>query len=69
MKCHVKECSRKTVEVVGECKFCKNRFCLKHRLVELHECPFMESCIQQAKNKNENILLRNKCTSIKITAI
>jgi len=69
MKCHVKECSKRIAEIVGECKFCQLKFCLGHRLVELHQCTFIKSCIDQATRKNENMLLKNKCTSSKVTAI
>lgn len=69
MKCKVKECNKKSVSIIGECKFCQGKYCLNHRLVETHQCPCMESCRQQALLKNANTLLKNKCTSSKINII
>ena len=64
--CKVNECTKKNVPIIGDCKFCQGQFCLNHRLVETHKCPCMESCRQQAMNKNANVLLKNKCVSTKI---
>lgn len=66
MKCKVKECTKKGIEIIGTCKFCTKTFCLNHRLVELHSCSQIQTCRQQALSKNTNVLLKNKCTSTKI---
>ena len=69
MKCKVKECNKKGVDIIGICNFCNKIYCLTHRLVETHNCACIETCRQQAFIKNTNTLLKNKCTITKINAI
>lgn len=68
MKCNFTECKNK-LNLIEECKFCENKFCLSHRLVETHHCSNIDLCIQQAVSKNINVLLKDKCTSTKINVI
>ena len=55
------DCTKRTVLVVGDCKFCSKHFCAKHRLPELHKCSGLDSCKKASFEKNANKLMSEKC--------
>ena len=43
-------CDKKKAVVVGRCKFCKEEFCLSHRLPEQHQCKNIQECRNKARD-------------------
>ncbi|TPX31190.1 hypothetical protein SmJEL517_g05405 [Synchytrium microbalum] len=46
--CPINGCTEKRSIVVGLCRYCNDKFCSKHRHVEAHRCPNMETCRQES---------------------
>jgi len=67
-KCGFGECTKKTVLVVGDCRFCKKSFCTGHRLPETHVCPEMATCKQASFEKNKEKLMGEKCVARKVSS-
>jgi len=67
-KCTVPDCKKRSVMVVGDCRFCQRSFCSSHRLPEEHVCSEMASCKQQQFELNKEKLLKEKCVARKIAA-
>jgi ubiquitin C len=65
-KCAFGECNQKPVLLVGDCKYCNNKFCGSHRLPETHVCTGMESCRQAHFVKNKQKLEGEKCVASKV---
>ncbi len=54
--------------IIGDCSYCKNKFCATHRLPETHACAAYASCKAQAFAKNAAKLEAEKCVSKKVSA-
>eukprot|EP01087_Luapelamoeba_hula_P012539 TRINITY_DN34_c0_g1_i3.p1 TRINITY_DN34_c0_g1~~TRINITY_DN34_c0_g1_i3.p1 ORF type:complete len:221 (-),score=41.86 TRINITY_DN34_c0_g1_i3:107-769(-) len=67
-KCAFGECSKRTVSIIGDCRFCKSSFCGQHRLPETHVCPEMKSCRQASFEKNKEKLMSEKCVGNKMSS-
>jgi ubiquitin C len=65
-KCPVDNCTQKPVLIIGDCKFCKQKFCGTHRLPECHACSNMQSCRDASFMKNKLKLESEKCVSNKV---
>ena len=65
-RCFVDGCNKRVVKIIGDCKYCSNKFCEKHRLPELHLCSKMNDVRNKSKNILENKLMNEKCVSSKI---
>jgi hypothetical protein len=65
-KCAFVGCSKRSVVIIGDCKFCNEKFCSSHRLVEDHKCTATASCRQASFDKNASKLLREKCVAQKL---
>jgi predicted nucleic acid binding AN1-type Zn finger protein len=65
-KCAFVGCSKRSVVIIGDCKFCNEKFCSSHRLVEDHLCSATASCKQASFDKNASKLLREKCVAQKL---
>lgn len=65
-KCAFAGCSKRSVVIIGDCKFCLEKFCSSHRLVEDHLCSATASCKQASFDKNASKLLREKCVAQKL---
>ena len=63
--CYFSNCTRR-VALIGDCRFCKSKFCLKHRLPEEHSCQKMEDCRKNAFNINEENVMKGKCVPEKV---
>ena len=55
------DCCQRVVAVVGDCKWCQQKFCMQHRLPEGHGCTGLESCrvesrCQLAKSMGEAVV-------------
>ncbi|KAI0780760.1 hypothetical protein BD413DRAFT_608009 [Trametes elegans] len=46
-------CNQAVLRLVGQCPHCRLEFCGTHRMPEHHECQNLESCRQQAFEKNK----------------
>ncbi|EIN07476.1 nuclear protein [Punctularia strigosozonata HHB-11173 SS5] len=46
-------CNSAVLRIVGQCPHCRMEFCGTHRLPEHHACNNLESCRQQAFEKNK----------------
>jgi len=60
------QCAKKTVLVVGDCKFCQKHFCAKHRLPEIHQCSGLDTCRKASYEKNAAKLMEEKCVASKV---
>ena len=65
-RCGLDECREKIALIIGECKYCENKFCLKHRLPEDHLCVNLSKKKFNDRSKVENKLLSEKCVNIKL---
>ena len=61
-KCFNDGCNKKTSKIIGDCNYCNNKFCDKHRLPESHNCTKLDECCKLAKEQNE-IKLYHKVSS------
>ncbi|TPX41704.1 hypothetical protein SeMB42_g05455 [Synchytrium endobioticum] len=65
-KCAVKDCKDRPSLAVGTCRHCQGKFCSKHRYVEAHACPNMQSCKDEAAAKLTNRLMGEKTAPAKV---
>ncbi|KAI8149798.1 hypothetical protein BJV82DRAFT_584691 [Fennellomyces sp. T-0311] len=65
-RCAFQDCTDKVVKIVGDCRYCQSKYCVRHRLPETHACENMTSCRQDAYNRNSNKLLRERCVGNKV---
>lgn len=66
MRCFMEGCNQKTVLIIGNCKYCKNKFCGQHRLPESHECVHMLNCKQRSFEINKASVLQNAVGTKKV---
>ncbi|SCV67675.1 BQ2448_5286 [Microbotryum intermedium] len=59
-------CSQASLRIVGDCSFCSTSFCGRHRLPEDHKCANLQSCKQEAFDKNKSKLEAEQTISSKI---
>jgi small subunit ribosomal protein S27Ae len=59
-------CTDRAVKIVGECRYCSQKFCGKHRLPESHFCANMVKCREEAAGRNADKLLGERCVSEKV---
>lgn len=55
--CAFDNCKSRIAKIVGDCKSCDSRFCLVHRLPEMHRCVNMADIRKQAFEANETKLI------------
>jgi len=65
-KCFVPTCTDRPAKIIGDCKYCKQHFCSKHRLPETHQCDNLVSCRQASYDKNSSKLMGEKCVADKV---
>ena len=65
IRCHFKDCKEKAQPIVGECGFCNERYCGKHRLLESHECSGLEDCKDEARERNKERLEGERTVVVK----
>lgn len=66
MKCCSEDCKKKAKPIIGLCNYCKNHFCLVHRLPEQHTCEQQEKCNITAKDLLTNKLINEAVKSRKL---
>ena len=68
-RCFYKTCRKLKNDLIGNCKYCKECFCINHRLPEEHTCSNMEKMKSQEKDKMGKKLVNEKCIHPKILKI
>lgn len=63
-KCEFECCNLKQ-SIIGECKWCERKFCLTHRLQEIHKCEKMDECKIMAFIKNSKSMTKVEPEKIK----
>lgn len=61
------KCSKKS-SVIVQCK-CSLKFCLTHRLPEVHDCKMLQEFKNESFEKNKIIQTQNKVSSTKVEII
>jgi predicted nucleic acid binding AN1-type Zn finger protein len=64
--CFVETCGERVVKIIGDCRYCNEKFCSKHRLPEAHVCSHLDSCREQASNKLTAKLMNEKTLGQKV---
>ena len=65
IRCNFKDCKDAAQRIVGDCGFCQGHFCGKHRMLESHNCPGLEDCKQEEKDRNKEKLESERTVAIK----
>jgi hypothetical protein len=65
IRCGFKDCKDAAQRIVGDCGFCQGHFCGKHRMLESHNCPGLEDCKKDAKERNTQKLESERTVAIK----
>jgi ubiquitin C len=65
--CQFSDCKDRIVKIIGDCRYCKGKFCGRHRLAEVHVCPELETCRQASFNKLSNKLNAEKTVAPKVS--
>ena len=66
--CACEGCTARVAMIIGDCNYCKGRFCSSHRLPETHACEQYASCKAQAFKRNAEKLEAEKCVPKKVSA-
>lgn len=48
--CEYNICKNK-ISIIGECKYCKKKYCNNHRYIESHKCENYNKCVDNKKEK------------------
>jgi ubiquitin len=67
-RCVKDDCWKQAVAGLADCKYCKGRFCVGHRLPEAHFCANLQVCCDASFDRNKNKLLNEKCAPHKIAS-
>ncbi|EKX31967.1 zink finger-like fusion protein [Guillardia theta CCMP2712] len=59
-------CNERAAMIIGDCKYCKHKFCGSHRLPETHSCAALSTCRTQAFERNAAKLESEKCVATKV---
>src|SRR5947208_17001572 len=51
-RCTFDGCNAFQQRIIGDCSFCDGHYCGKHRLLESHQCPGLEDCKKQSRERN-----------------
>ncbi|EGS18658.1 uncharacterized protein CTHT_0052640 [Thermochaetoides thermophila DSM 1495] len=65
VRCSFPECKAAARPIVGDCAFCKGKFCSTHRLLEDHNCRNLEDCKREAHEQNAMQLNKERTQVIK----
>ena len=68
-RCSFGDCKKRTAKIIGDCKYCDQKFCSMHRLPELHLCCKMNDVKNNSRQILENKLNNEKCVGQKINQI
>jgi predicted nucleic acid binding AN1-type Zn finger protein len=59
-------CTDKVVKIIGDCRYCEQKFCGRHRLPEAHVCPNMKSCKEEASLRLAGKLMGERTVASKV---
>ncbi|KAI0082748.1 hypothetical protein K474DRAFT_1633060 [Panus rudis PR-1116 ss-1] len=62
-------CKEAVLRLVGQCPHCRQEYCGTHRMPEHHACTNLESCRQQAFDKNKAKLEAERTTTSKMAMV
>ena len=65
-RCFHENCNKRIAKIIGDCKYCNNKFCSEHRLPELHFCKNMIDVKNNSRKNLELKLSNEKCVGDKI---
>ncbi|ODV57866.1 Tmc1p [Ascoidea rubescens DSM 1968] len=65
-RCSFNNCSSAPLRIVGDCDYCKGRFCSTHRLLENHFCSGLQSCKDQLHQRNATKLHSEQTIASKV---
>ena len=65
IRCQFKECKDPAQRIVGDCSFCGNHYCGKHRMLESHACTKLEDCKTEEKELNRERLERERTAPVR----
>ncbi|ORX97776.1 ubiquitin-domain-containing protein [Basidiobolus meristosporus CBS 931.73] len=65
-KCEIVGCYDRAVRIIGQCRYCEQRFCGLHRLPESHACPNLTICKQYSFARYADRLMSEKCVASKV---
>ncbi len=60
------KCTLQCAMIIGDCKYCRKKFCGKHRLPESHRCTNMTKCQSEQFERNKKTLLSQSCVGKKL---
>ena len=59
-------CNDRVVKIIGDCRYCSQKFCSKHRLPEAHQCPNIKTMKDTAAGRNAEKLMHERTVSNKV---
>lgn len=59
-------CTDRVVKIIGDCRYCEQKFCSKHRLPEAHQCTNIKTCKDNAAGRNAQKLMHERTVSNKV---
>lgn len=65
-RCALPDCTDRVAKIVGDCRYCGQGYCSRHRLPESHDCENIQGCKQQSYEKNSSKLMGEKCVADKV---
>ncbi|KAJ3157002.1 hypothetical protein HDU89_002412 [Geranomyces variabilis] len=65
-RCSKDGCTDRAVKIIGDCRYCAQKYCGKHRLPEAHMCDNLQKCRDQSAENLKSRLLGEKCVAEKV---
>lgn len=65
-RCGFSDCLERVAKIIGDCKYCTESFCSRHRLPESHSCNNLKGCKQESFKRNSVKLFGEKCVADKV---
>lgn len=59
-------CGAKATMIIGDCNFCKCKYCNLHRLPESHGCACIHTVKKDSYNENFSRVMNGKCVAAQI---
>ncbi len=60
------KCIAQCAMIIGDCKYCRKKYCGKHRLPESHRCANMTACKEESFDRNKKKVLDEACVGKKL---
>ena len=68
-RCQFPQCPKKYTLIVGDCKHCQSKFCMKHRYPQAHQCEKIEEVMNKERKILKDRLMNDKCVQDKLFKI